>query len=290
MAARATSSGTISFGLVTIPIKIFTATKPKSVRFSMLNGADKSRVKQQYVSSSTGEVVARDAMVKGYEYSRGQFVVITDDELKALEKKSDRTIEIEEFVPIAQVDPIFYEKSNLLGPDKGGHKPYQLLAAAMLEAGRVAIGRFSTRGREQLVLLRPVDGGLVMHGLYYADEVRSFEDIELQGDVEFKDGEVDLAHQLIDRLASDDFKPEKFEDDYRRSVLEAIDRKVAGEEIVAPPGEEKHEQIIDLVAALKESLLRKKGAAEATPTRRGRKAPQAKGKKTGTTKRKATGS
>ncbi len=292
MAARAISSGTISFGLVSIPIKIFTATKTKTVRFSLLNGEDKSRVKQQYVSASTGEVVTREQMVKGYEYSRGQFVVMTDDELKALEKKSDRTIEIEEFVPIAKVDPIFYEKSNLVGPDKGGHKPYQLLHAAMVEAGRVAIGRYSTRGREQLVLLRPSGPGLVLHGLYYADEVRDFDDIELDGDVEFKEGEIDLAHQLIDRLSSDDFVPDKYEDEYRRTVLEAIDRKVAGEEIVAPPSEEKHEQIIDLVAALKESLLQKKGVAEAKPTKRTRKAPRAKGKagKTGTTKRKATGS
>jgi len=289
MAARAIASGTISFGLVSIPIKIFTATQAKTVRFSLLNGADKSRVKQQYVSASSGEVVARDEMVKGYEYSRGQFVVMTDDELKALEKKSDRTIEIEEFVPISKVDPIFYEKSNLLGPDKGGHKPYQLLHAAMLEAGRVAVGRFSTRGREQLVLLRPSGPGLVMHGLFYADEVRSFEDIELDDDIQFKEGEIELAHQLIDRLANDEFQPEKYEDEYRRSVLEAIDRKVAGEEIVALPSEEKHEQIIDLVAALKESLLQKKGSAKAEPTKRVRKAPRAKGK-TGTTKRKATGS
>lgn len=287
MAARATSSGTISFGLVSIPIKIFTATKAKNVRFSMLNGADKSRVKQQYISASTGEVVARDQMVKGYEYSRGQFVVMTDDELKALEKKSDRSIEIEEFVPISKVDPIYYEKSNLIGPDKGGHKPYHLLHAAMVDAGRVAIGRFSTRGREQLVLLRPSGEGLIMHGLYYADEVRGFEDIELETKPDFKDGELDLAHQLIDRLASDDFAPQKYEDDYRRSVLEAIDKKVAGEEIVAAPAEQKQEQIIDLVAALKESLVQKRGPAEAKPKTRARKTAS---KKKAPAKRRASGS
>ena len=287
MAARATSSGTISFGLVSIPIKIFTATKAKNVRFSMLNGADKSRVKQQYISASTGEVVARDQMVKGYEYSRGQFVVMTDDELKALEKKSDRSIEIEEFVPISKVDPIYYEKSNLIGPDKGGHKPYHLLHAAMVDAGRVAIGRFSTRGREQLVLLRPAGEGLIMHGLYYADEVRGFEDIELETKPDFKDGELDLAHQLIDRLASDDFAPQKYEDEYRRSVLEAIDKKVAGEEIVAAPAEQKQEQIIDLVAALKESLVQKRGPAEAKPKTRARKTAS---KKKAPAKRRASGS
>jgi DNA end-binding protein Ku len=289
MAARAIASGTISFGLVSIPIKVYTATQAKSVRFTMLAGEDKSRVKQQYVSASTGEVVPRDSMVKGYEYARGQFVVMTDDEIKALEKKTDRTIEIEEFVPIAKVDPIYYEKSNLLGPDKGGHKPYRLLHAAMVEAGRVAVGRFATRGREQLVLLRPSGAGLVLHGLYYADEVRSFDDIELDDSVEFREGEVDLAHQLIDRLASDTFDPQKYEDEYRRSVLEAIERKVAGEEIVASPAEEKHEQIVDLVAALKASLVEKRGQAEEKPAGRVRKAPRAKGKGR-TTKRKATGS
>lgn len=281
MAARAISSGNISFGLVSIPIKIYSATQSKAVHFSLLSAENKSRLKQQYVSASTGEIVPREAMVRGYEFSKGQFVVMSDEELKNLEKKTDRSISIEEFVPIATVDPIYFEKSNLLGPDKGGNKPYKLLQAAMIEAGRVAVGRFSTRGREQLVLVRPSGKGLVLHSLYYADEVRSFDDVDLDDDVQFREGEIELAHQLIDRLSTDRFVPEKYEDDYRRTLLEAIEKKAAGEEIVAASAEEKHEQIIDLVAALKQSLLQKRGAAGAEPaeaeSKRFRKGARAKG-------------
>src|SRR5258705_860126 len=186
MPARAISSGTISFGLVTIPIKVYTATSGKDVHFSMLHATDKSRLKQQYVCTTCGEIVERGNTVKGYEYSKGQYVVVTDEELQGLQKKSDQSIEIEEFVPIEQVDPIYFEKSNLLGPDKGGQKAYQLLHKAMTETGRVAVGRYSTRGRQQLVLLRPMGAGLAMHGLYYADEVRSFGDIEIDKDIVLK--------------------------------------------------------------------------------------------------------
>lgn len=261
MAARATSSGTISFGLVSIPVKVFTAQSSQSVRFSMLHEADNSRLKQSYTCKKCEEPVERSQTVKGYEYARDQYVVLNDDELKALEQTSDRTIEIEEFVPISQVDPLYFEKSNLLGPDKGGHKAYQLLRQAMVDAEKVAVGRFNTRGRQQLVLLRPTANGLVMHGLYYADEVRSFADIDTGEDVEIKDGELALAHQLIDALTQKSFAPEKFEDDYRRLVLEAVDQKVAGEEIVVMPTAEPREQIIDLVAALKKSLAEKAAGA-----------------------------
>ncbi len=258
MPARATSSGTISFGLVSIPIKVFTAQTSQTVRFSMLHETDKSRLKQTYVCKACDEPVERSQTVKGFEYARDQYVVLTEDELKALEKQSDRSIEIEEFVPIEKVDPLYFEKSNLLGPDKGGHKPYRLLREAMLASGKVAIGRFSTRGKQQLVLLRPVEDGLTMHGLFYADEVRSFEDVELGDEVEFKKGELDLANQLIDQLTTDAFDAGKYEDGYRAAVLEAVDRKVAGEEVVIAPKEESREQIIDLVAALKQSLAERK--------------------------------
>ncbi len=282
MAARATSSGTISFGLVSIPIKLFPASSSKTVRFSMLHATDKSRLKQVYVCRSCDETVERGETVKGYEYARDQYVVLGDDELKAIEKQSDRSIDIEEFVPIAKVDPIFFEKSNLLGPDKGGAKAYRLLREAMIEAGRVAIGRFNQRGRQQLVLLRPTDEGLVMHGLYYADEVRHFDDIELGDDVEVKESELALAHQLIDQLSQEKFEPEKYEDDYRRQVLEAVDQKVAGEEIVVAPTAEPREQIIDLVAALKKSLASTPGSRTEGKTGAGkpaRKAAKAKGSK-----------
>jgi DNA end-binding protein Ku len=279
MPARAISSGTISFGLVSIPIKVFTATSAKDVHFSMLHEKDKSRLKQQYICATCGETVERNATVKGYEYSKGQYVVVSDEELQSLQKKTDQSIEIEEFVPIAQVDPIYFEKSNLLGPDKGGHKAYQLLHRAMTQSGRVAVGRYSTRGRQQLVLLRPMGEGLAMHGLYYADEVRDFADIEIDTTIAIKDAELELAKQLIDQLAHDKFEATKYEDEYRRSILEAVDRKVAGEEIVITQPEEAREQIIDLVAALKKSLADKAktpAAAEAQPAR---KAAKAKGKK-----------
>lgn len=273
MAARATSTGTISFGLVSIPIKVYGATTSKAVRFSLLHDKDKSRLKQQFTCAACGEVVPRTETVKGYEYARGQYVVLTDDELKALEAQADKSIEIEEFIPIDQVDPVHFEKASLLGPDKGGAKAYRLLQAAMKRAGRVALGRFSTRGRQQLVLLRPSGHGLMMHALYHADEVRAFEDIELGEAPEPKKAELDLADQLIDQLSADTFRPEKYEDRYRRAVLAAVEQKVAGEEVVVIREDEVREQVIDLVAALKQSLASTRGEARA------RKPPKAKGGK-----------
>jgi DNA end-binding protein Ku len=275
MAARATASGTISFGLVSIPVKLYTATSSKSVHFNMLHEKDKGRLKQQYVCSVCGEIVSRDETVRGFEFSKSQYVVMTDQELEALEKKSDRSIEIEEFVPIEQVDPVYFEKSNLLGPDKGGSKAYKLLNQAMLAAGKVAIGRFSTRGKQQLVLIRPVENGLMMHGLYYADEVRSFDDVEFGDAVELKKAELELAGQLIDSLTAKEFKPEKYEDDYRRAVLDVVERKSAGEAIALPEPTQEREQIIDLMAALKKSL----GERAPLQVVRERKPPKAKGKK-----------
>ncbi|MDX1649186.1 MAG: Ku protein, partial [Myxococcota bacterium] len=246
---------------------------------------DHGRLKQQYVCSVCGEVVGRDDTVRGYEYARGQYVMMSEDELKALETKSDRSIEIEEFVPIDQVDPLYFERAQLLGPDKGGQKAYRLLNEAMLETGQVAVGRFSTRGRQQLVLIRPVQRGLVLHGLYYADEVRSFDDIEFGDEVTLKKNEVDLATQLIEQLQSDRFEPKKYEDLYRQRVLEAVDRKVAGEEVVAAPAPEAPEPIIDLVAALKKSLSEEKGEGKKPAARkagaRDRKPARAKGKTSG---------
>jgi DNA end-binding protein Ku len=276
MPARATSSGTISFGLVSIPVKVYSATSSRSVHFNMLRQSDKSRLKQQYVAAADGEVVERDAMVRGYEYARGQYVVLTEEELKALQKGgSDHSIAIEDFVPLATVDPIYFDRSMLLGPDKGGSKAYRLLREAMTETGMVAIGRFATRGREQLVLIRAVEKGLVMHALFYADEVRSFDDIDLGEDAEPKRAELELARQLIEQLAGEGFDPKRYEDDYRRAVLETIEKKVAGEEIVAAPAGEPRERIIDLVAALKKSLAEKRGDTARKPAR----AKQARGRR-----------
>jgi DNA end-binding protein Ku len=281
MAARATSSGTISFGLVSIPVKLYPATRSKGVHFNMLHEKDRSRLKQQYVCATCGEVVERNATVRGYEYARDQYVVLSEEELKALESKSDKSIEIEEFIPIEKVDPIYFEKSQLLGPDKGGQKAYRLLNEAMLTMGRVAVGRHKTRGREQLVLIRPVGRGLALHGLYYADEVASFEDVEFGDEVQLRAGELELAQQLIEQLSGERFDPQKYEDRYRQAVLAAVDQKIAGQEVVVAEAPESREQIIDLVAALKRSLEERRGAAGgAAPAGAGRtrKPAVAKGK------------
>src|SRR5512145_1259542 len=279
MPARATSSGTISFGLVSIPVKVYPATRSKGVHFNMLHATDRSRLKQQYVCATCGEVVERSATVRGYEYARDQYVVLSEEELKALETKSDKAIEIEEFIPIEKVDPVYFDSSQLLGPDKGGQKAYRLLNEAMVTMGRVAVGRFRTRGREQLVLIRPRGRGLVLHGLFYADEVASFEDVEFGDDVQLRAGELELAQQLIEQLSGERFDPQKYEDRYRQAVLAAVDRKIAGQEVVVAEAPESREQIIDLVAALKRSLEERRGAAgEAAGAARTRKPAVAKGK------------
>jgi DNA end-binding protein Ku len=280
MAARATSSGTISFGLVNIPVKVYTATRSKSVHFNMLHATDRSRLKQQYLCATCGEAVPRSDTVRGYEYARDQYVVLSEAELKALETKSDKSIEIEAFVPIDQVDPIYFDKAQLLGPDKGGQKAYRLLNEAMLTMGRVAIGRFKTRGKEQLVLIRPRGRGLMLHGLFYADEVSSFDDIEFGDEVEPRAGELDLAQQLIEQLGSERFQPDQYEDRYRQAVLAAVDQKIAGQEVVVAAAPEAREPIIDLVAALKKSL-EGRGSSEPDAPRK-RKPAVAKGKASAT--------
>jgi len=274
--AHAIASGTISFGLVSVPVKLYSATKSKSVSFNLLHDKDKSRLKQQYICSTCGEVVDRGAMVKGYEYAKEQYVVVTDDELKALEQKTEQSIEIEEFVPIADVDPIYFDKAYLLGPDKGGQKAYRLLRAAMAKAGKAAVAKFATRGRLQLVVLREGRGGLIMQTIFYADEVRGFEEIERGDEVELKHGELDLAVQLIEQLAAAHFDAAKYDDNYRQRLLELIERKVAGQEVVTLPAQPPRAQIIDLMEALKASLSAKQArppkaaSAEARPPSRTR--------------------
>ena len=276
MPAHAIASGTISFGLVSVPVKLYAATKSKSVSFNLLHAKDKSRLRQQYVCATCGEIVERTAMVKGYEYAKDQYAVLTDDELRALEQKTEQSIEIEEFVPISTVDPIYFEKTYLLGPDKGGQKAYRLLCDAMAQAGKGAVAKFSTRGKQELVLLRQAQGGLMMHALYYADEVRGFVEIDRGEALTLMPGELDLAVQLIEQLASPAFEPTKYEDEYRKKVLELIEQKVAGQEIVAAPAQPARAQIIDLMEALKASLAAKQAAAPAEAPQR--RPAQAKGR------------
>jgi DNA end-binding protein Ku len=275
MSARPFASGTVSFGLVTIPVKLYsTGESSTGVQLNMLHKKCGSRLKQQYICPVDNEVVERDNTVKGYEYSKGQYVLFSEEELKALTPEATNAIEITEFVPLAEVDPIYYEKSFYLGPDKGGDRPYRLLSQAMLDTGRAALARYAARGKEYLVLLRPFSGGLLMQQLRYADELRSFSEVPV-GSAEIKDAELKLAKALIDQIATEEFHPEQYEDTVKTKVRALIDKKIQGEEISAAPEPAPKAQIIDLMEALKASLSAAKPAAAAAATAGAATAPVA---------------
>lgn len=261
MAARAISSGTISFGLVSIPVKLFTAASSEQVRFNMLHSKCGGRLKMQYYCPTDDEVVERSDTIKGFEYARGQYVKFEDQEIKSLEAERSNSIEIVEFVPLEQFDLVQVEKSYYLGPDKGGDKAYQLLSQSMQSKGKVAVGRWAARGKEQLVLIRPYQDGLVFHQLFYAKEVRAFDQIDTGATFEFSDKERELAERLIDQLSEDTFEVDKYHDSYNDRVLAAVQQKVAGEEVSVAP-EAPKAQIIDLFEALKKSLDQAGGANE----------------------------
>lgn len=211
-------------------------------------------MKQQYVCpTDNNEVVERKDMVKGFEYARDQYVKFGEDEMKALEAERTDSLDLIEFCPLDTIDFVHVEKSYYLGPDKGGERAYRLLSEALKSSKKVAVGRFSTRGRDNLVVVRPYKDGLILHELFYADEVRSFEDVETGSAFEFKPIEVDLAHKLIDELSQPKFRPEAFKDEYAERVRAAVDKKVAGEEVSFAP-EAPKAQIIDLLEALKRSV------------------------------------
>jgi DNA end-binding protein Ku len=277
MAPRAIASGTISFGLVSVPVKLFSATQSKSLSFNMLHAKDNSRLKQQYVCQADGEVVERDQMTRGYEYAKDQYAVLNADELKALDSQSDQSIEIEAFIPIDSIDPIYFEKTYYLGPDKAGSKPYRLLREAMAKAGKGAIAKFSTRGKEQLVLLREAQGGLMLHQLFYADEVRDFGEIERGDEITPKPGEIELAIQLIEQLAVPAFDATLYKDEYRDRALALIEQKIAGQEIAVGEARPAKGQIIDLMDALKASLAARKEAPAAAAAESARKPARSKG-------------
>lgn len=253
MAARSIGSGTISFGLVSIPIKLYTATSPKSVSFNMLHKACGSRLKQQLICATENVVVERSDTLRGFEYARDQYVKFTDEELKALESARTDTLELVEFVPADTVDFLYIEKTYFLGPDKGGDRAYRLLSESLERAKRLAVGRFAQRGKDNLVLVRPYKKGLMLHECYYADEVRSFDDVETGGAFEWKPIELELAEKIIGQLERDTFEPERFRDTYADRVREAVEKKIAGEEVMTAP-EAPKAQIIDLLEALKRSV------------------------------------
>jgi DNA end-binding protein Ku len=261
MSAHSIGSATVSFGLVSVPVQLYAAGESKAnISFNWLHKKDGARLKQQYVCSKDGEKVERDEMVKGYEFKKGQYVLFTPDELKALEERGTGSININEFLPAEQVDRIYLEKTYFLGPDKGGERAYKLLGEALKKTNRVAIGQYAARGKQYLIMVRPLDGGLVMEQLRYADEVRSIADVPIPK-TEVKKTELDMAIKLIEQSSVDAFKPDAYEDTVRKRMLEQIERKVEGQEITEEPEEAPKTQIIDLMQALKASLG--KGSADA---------------------------
>jgi DNA end-binding protein Ku len=284
MAARPLGSATIAFGLVSIPVKLYSAAESAaSVSFNQIDKRDGSRVKQQLISSKTGELVPKDEIVKGYEFAKGQYVLFTKDELKALEVAATYMIDIEEFVPDGSVERIYFDKAYYLGPDKGGARAYRLLAKALKASGRIAVGRYAARGRTHLVMVRPIENGLMLEQLHFADEVRSFSEVPLE-DVEVKKAELELAKQLIEQGAKDAFDPKAYRDEVREQILALIQRKVEGEDISVAPTEKVEHKIIDIMEALKASLK----AADARKPAQSTDSEQAKPKKSPKKKRAAS--
>src|SRR5689334_9687844 len=254
MPARAIGTATISFGLVSVPVSLYSSSESKSsVSFNMLHKKCGSRLKQQYICPKDSEIVSRDDTVKGYEFAKDQYVILSAEELKALEEKATGMIDVVEFVPLAKVDREYLEKVYYLGPDKGGERAYRLLTAALMDTGRAALGQYAARGQQHLVLLRPLNGVLVMEQLHYADEVRSTNEVTIpEGEVSPK--ELALAKMLIEQTATDFFEPSKYKDTVRERVLETIQRKIEGQDITADVAPDSGGKIIDLMEALKASL------------------------------------
>lgn len=280
-------SGSISFGLVSVPVRMTSAARSNDVSFNQLEEGTGARIRYKRVSEQTGEEVPYDRIVKGYELRKGSYVVIEPDELKALAPVATRTIEIEDFVDLADIDPVYFEQPYYVVPEKNAQKPYRLLVEAMTGLGKVAIGRVVIRSKEHLVAIRPVDGVLCVETMRYADEVVPVASLEgVPGeDVEVNRREVEMARQLVEAL-SGPFEPEKYRDEYREQLLELIDKKAAGEEIVAEPVSEAPAKVLDLMAALEASLARTSGGdasddneeePEAAPAKRASKTAKSAG-------------
>ena len=259
MSARPIAAGTISFGLVSIPVKLYAASDASSgVSFNMLHAKDGARLKQQYICTKCNEIVDREHTVKGYEHAKGQYVVFTAEELKALDAVATQTIALEEFVPSSAVDPLYVDKSYYLGPDKGGERAYKLLHDAMLETGLVGVASYSARGKQYIVALRPFQDGLIIHQLRYAQEVKPWSEVPVGDLPDLKPAELQLAKQIIQQIAADTFTPDKYKDEVQARMMELIQKKVEGQEITVQP-EAPAGQVIDLMEALKQSLGMAKG-------------------------------
>jgi len=268
MAARSIAALSLSFGLVNIPVKLYSATESSAAIGFNLLAPDGSRVKQQYVSVADGHVVERKDMIRGYEFEKDRYITFKPEELKALEEGANHVVEIVAFVPDKAVDPIYFDKAYFLAPDKRGGKPYSLLREAMLKTGRCALARWSWKSKQYVVQIRAGDDGLVLQQLLYAEEVRSMAELGVEL-VDVSASELTLATQLIDQISRDTYEPAEFKDDERERVLAAIDRKIAGKQIIeATPVEAASSgQVIDLMDALKASLAKRPAATAKPPAR-----------------------
>ena len=282
MAARAIGSGTISFGLVSIPVKLYsTVDSTKAIRFNYLT-EDGSRVKQQYVTANSGDVVERSELMQGYEFAKGQYVMFTQEEVKAMNVESTNAIDIAEFIPLAEIERIYIDKVYFMGPDKGAARSYHLLKDALAKTERAALASYAARGKCYLVLIRPMDDGLVMEQLKHQDELRSFEEVPLDV-TDVADDELDLAIKIIEQRVNDEFQPEDDEDRVRSKMMELIQQKIDGQEIAVPQEAAPEAKIVDLMEALKASVdgkakktAAKKGGKRKTAARAPRKASATK--------------
>jgi DNA end-binding protein Ku len=268
MAARSIASLTIAFGLVAIPVKLYSATvSSERLRFHLLHAKDGSRLKQQYVCVEEQEVVARDEIVKGYEFAKDQYVMFTPQELQALEEAGSHSLDVAQFVPLAAVDPVYFERTYYLAPDRGGAKPFTLFTTALQESGRCAVARWASHGRDHVVILRPIGNALALHQLHFAPEVQSVEALGVES-AKVRDAELKLARQLIEQQSAETFDPRAYPDEVKERVEAAIQRKVEGKEVtVAEPRPTPAGNVVDLMSALKASLERGSPAAAQTRTR-----------------------
>jgi DNA end-binding protein Ku len=264
-------TGLLSFGLVSIPVQLHTATKDLHIAFNLLHAKCGSRVQNRYFCPVCDVVVDRDNQIRGYEFEKGQYVQLTEAELGSLETESSNNIELKEFIPLSKIDPVYFESAYYLGAGEGGEKPYRLLADALAKSNRGAIAQLVSRGKEQLMLIRPYENGLIMHSLYYANEVRNFGEIAKGENSKLSEQEIELGASLIENM-SNGFNPDKFRDEYRERVQAMLDEKSKGGEItVAAPEAPQRAQIIDLMQALKESIEKAKPKEKAAPARPKRK-------------------
>jgi len=285
MAAHSIGTATVSFGLVSVPVRLYsTADNTRKVSFNWIHKASGARVRQRYWDPKAEKLVDREDLVKGYEFAKDQYVLFTPEELQVLEAQATNSIDIAEFVPMGKVERHYLDRAYFLGPDRGGERAYRLLSAALKKTKRAALGRYAARGKEYLVLVRPFGDGLVMEQLHYAHELKAFSDVPL-GEGEVKKEELALAVQLVEQASTDSFEPEKYDDEVTKRILALIEKKVEGEEIRAAPSVEPETKIIDLMDALKASL-----AGTETPKASERKPARRASTRKKTTKAKKTGS